>query len=202
MAALALVLYALFLFLAFGVRTVMQIRATGSSGFHGISGKPGSVEWTAGILFIVALVLGIAAPILALVGLVEPIAAIDGDGVNLAGLFIAVVGVNLTVYSQTSMGSSWRIGVDPDERTALVMTGAFAHVRNPIFSAMIPTALGLAMMVPSVVSVAALAALVVALELQVRIVEEPYLMRAHGDDYRNYAAKTGRFVPGIGRLTS
>lgn len=85
MAGLALILYALFLFFAFGVRTVMQIRATGSSGFHGISGKPGSVEWTAGLLFIVALALGIAAPILALAGLVEPIASVDGDGVNLAG---------------------------------------------------------------------------------------------------------------------
>lgn len=202
MAAFALILYALFLLLAFGVRTVMQIRATGSSGFHGISGRPGSVEWIAGVLFIVALVLGIAAPILALAGLVEPIASIDSDGVNLAGLFVAVAGVTLTVYSQTSMGSSWRIGVDEGERTELVTTGAFAHVRNPIFSAMIPTALGLAMMVPSVVSIAALMALVVALELQVRIVEEPYLIRVHGGDYRDYAAKTGRFIPGIGRLAS
>lgn len=202
MAELALILYALFLFFAFGVRTVMQVRATGSSGFHGISGKPGSVEWIAGVLFIVALVLGVAAPILALTDIVKPIASIDGDGVNLIGLFLAVAGVNLTVYSQTSMGSSWRIGVDEEERTALVTTGAFAHVRNPIFSAMIPTALGLAMMVPSVVSIAALVSLIVALELQVRIVEEPYLIRVHGEDYRSYAAATGRFIPGIGRLAS
>lgn len=67
---------------------------------------------------------------------------------------------------------------------------------------MIPTALGLAMMVPSVVSLTALVALVVALELQVRIVEDPYLIRTHGEDYRNYAAETGRFIPGIGRLAS
>ena len=200
MAALALILYALFLFLAFGVRTFMQIRATGSSGFHGISGSPGSVEWIAGVLFVVALVLGVAAPILALTDLVEPIASIDGDAINLIGLLLAVAGVNLTVYSQTSMGSSWRVGVDEGEQTALVTSGAFAFVRNPIFSAMIPTALGLAMMVPSVVSIAALGALIVALELQVRIVEEPYLIRVHGDDYRSYAASTGRFIPGVGRL--
>lgn len=202
MAALALVLYALFLLFAFGVRTAMHIRATGASGFHGISGRPGSVEWTAGVLFIVALVLGVAAPILALIDAVEPIASLDTEAVNLIGLFVAVAGVNLTIYSQTSMGSSWRIGVDEEERTALVTTGAFAHVRNPIFSAMIPTALGLAMMVPSVVSLVALAALVLALELQVRIVEEPYLLRAHGASYRDYASRTGRFIPGIGRLQS
>ena len=42
--------------------------------------------------------------------------------------------------------------------------------------------------------------LVVGLELHVRRVEEPYLLRTHGDAYRTYAASAGRFVPGIGRL--
>lgn len=40
------------------------------------------------------------------------------------------------------------------------------------------------------------AAPVAAGQLQVRAAEEPYLLRTHGDD----AARTGRFVPGIGRL--
>ena len=73
------------------------------------------------------------------------------------------------------MGDSWRIGVDPGERTELVTAGPFAVVRNPIFAAMIPTALGLALLVPSVIAIAGFAALVGALELQVRVVEEPYL---------------------------
>jgi protein-S-isoprenylcysteine O-methyltransferase Ste14 len=111
-----------------------------------------------------------------------------------------VVGILLTFYAQVAMGRSWRIGVDPDERTELVTAGPFALVRNPIFSAMIPTALGLALIVPSVVALAGLAALIVALELQVRVVEEPHLIRTHGEAYREYAARTGRFVPGVGRL--
>jgi protein-S-isoprenylcysteine O-methyltransferase Ste14 len=40
----------------------------------------------------------------------------------------------------------------------------------------------------------------VALEIQIRLVEEPYLERVHGDAYRRYATATGRFVPGVGRL--
>ena len=43
------------------------------------------------------------------------------------------------------------------------------------------------------------ALLVTALEIQVRVVEEPYLARTHGDAYRSYAERTGRFVPGLGR---
>jgi protein-S-isoprenylcysteine O-methyltransferase Ste14 len=41
---------------------------------------------------------------------------------------------------------------------------------------------------------------VVAGELQVRLIEEPYLLATHGGTYQRYAATTGRFVPGIGRL--
>jgi protein-S-isoprenylcysteine O-methyltransferase Ste14 len=34
----------------------------------------------------------------------------------------------------------------------------------------------------------------------VRFVGEPYLARAHGEDYRAYAGRVGRFLPGVGRL--
>jgi protein-S-isoprenylcysteine O-methyltransferase Ste14 len=56
------------------------------------------------------------------------------------------------------------------------------------------------LVVPNVLSVLALVALTAAIELQVRLVEEPYLLRTHGDAYRRYAAVVGRFVPGLGRL--
>ena len=98
------------------------------------------------------------------------------------------------------MGPSWRIGVDEAERTELVTMGPFAVVRNPIFAAMLPAVLGVALLVPNAVALAGFVALFVALELQVRLVEEPYLLRAHGDRYAEYAARTGRFVPGVGRL--
>jgi hypothetical protein len=77
MAVLALVAYGLYLAFAFGVRTWLQIRRTGSSGFKGVSGKFGSPEWLAGVLFVVALLIGAAAPVLALTDIVEPIAALD-----------------------------------------------------------------------------------------------------------------------------
>lgn len=200
MAEAALALYALYMALAFGLRTLLHWRATGSSGFHGVSGTPGSAEWFAGLLFVVATALGLAAPVLALLDAVPPIAAFDVGAVNWTGLVLALAGVALTLYAQVAMGDSWRIGVDPQERTELVTSGPFALVRNPIFSAMIPTGLGLALMVPSVVALVGFAALVVALELQVRLVEEPYLLEQHGEAYRAYARRTGRFVPGVGRL--
>jgi protein-S-isoprenylcysteine O-methyltransferase Ste14 len=200
MATLALVLYGVYLLLAFGLRTVIQLRRTGSTGFHGLGGRPGSAEWIAGVGFGLALLLGVAAPILALLGWVEPIGALDTSAAHLLGGVLALFGIAATLYAQLAMGTSWRIGVDPEERTALVTSGPFALVRNPIFAAMLPTALGLTLLVPSWVAIAGLLGLVVALELQVRVVEEPYLLQTHGRTYADYAARVGRFVPGLGRL--
>jgi protein-S-isoprenylcysteine O-methyltransferase Ste14 len=73
-------------------------------------------------------------------------------------------------------------------------------VRNPIFSALILAAIGLAMMVPNPISIVGVFVLILAIELQVRFVEEPHLRQLHGDDYAVYASRVGRFVPGIGRL--
>jgi len=197
---LALGLYAAYLALAFGLRTWLQLRRTGESGFKGISGRAGSLEWTAGVLFVVAIAVGVAAPVLDVTDVIEPLDALDSAGVRATGVAIFLVGLIGTLYAQIAMGESWRIGVDVDERTALVTTGPFAVVRNPIFAAMLPASLGLALLVPNAVALAGLAALWLALEIQVRLVEEPYLLRAHGDSYRQYAARVGRFVPGLGRL--
>jgi protein-S-isoprenylcysteine O-methyltransferase Ste14 len=201
MATLALILYAVYLALAFGVRILLQVRRTGSTGFSGLSGRPGSVEWLAGVGFVLALAVGAAAPVLALLDVVEPIAGLDVTAVHVAGTLLAVTGIAATFYAQLAMGSSWRIGVDPEERTGLVTAGPFGLVRNPIYSAMLPTALGLALLVPSWVALVGLAGLIAALESQVRVVEEPHLLRAHGGEYADYAARVGRFLPGVGRLS-
>jgi protein-S-isoprenylcysteine O-methyltransferase Ste14 len=197
---LALALYVVYLALAFGLRTLIQLRRTGSTGFHGLGGRPLSPEWIAGVGFTVALLVGAAAPVLALLDVVEPISSLDTTAVHVVGLLLAVGGIAATFGAQIAMGTSWRIGVDPEERTELVTDGPFALVRNPIFAAMLPTALGLTLLVPSWVAILGLVGLVVALELQVRVVEEPYLLKAHGRAYAAYAARVGRFFPGIGRI--
>ena len=198
MALAALALYVAWFALAFGLRTAIQVRRTGDTGLRWPAGAPGSPEWWAGIGFGVALAVGLAAPISDLAGW-PAINMFDHGPVRWAGAAVAAVGVALTLSAQLSMGDSWRIGVDETERTDLITTGAFALARNPIFTAMLVTAVGLALMVPNLVAMVGLAALVVALEVQVRLVEEPYLRSTHGASYDDYASRVGRFVPGLGR---
>ena len=124
---------------------------------------------------------------------------LDRTGLRYTGAVIALIGILLTVAAQWQMGESWRIGVDPTECTTLVTNGVFGVVRNPIFTAMVVNAVGLTLLVANNVAVVGLVALIVALEIQVRLVEEPYLRATHGPAYANYAARSGRFLPGIGR---
>jgi protein-S-isoprenylcysteine O-methyltransferase Ste14 len=201
MAGAALGLYVLWFGLAFGLRTVVQVRRSGDTGWRGgsFAGRPGSAEWWAGVLFAVAVVLGVAAPVAGLLGL-EPLVDLRPAGRAVA-VAVTVAGIALTLVAQMAMGNSWRVGVDATERTDLVTGGPFGLVRNPIFSAMLVTAVGLTAMVPNVVAVAGLIALVAALELQVRGCEEPYLLASHGRAYADYARRVGRFIPAVGRLS-
>jgi protein-S-isoprenylcysteine O-methyltransferase Ste14 len=171
----------------------VQRRRTGHTGFHGVSGTPADAGWWGGVLFVVAVVLGLAGPLLAVLGVTPTEPPI---GVAVLGLGLALAGFAATLAGQTGMGASWRIGVDPAARTDLVTTGVFAHVRNPIFTAMVLAQLGVVLVVPTWVSAAALVALVIAVQLQVRAVEEPYLRTSHGRAYSRYAAAMPRAPAG------
>lgn len=194
----ALLIYGVYLLTAFGIRSWLQLRATGDSGFRGINGRPGSPEWFAGVLFVVAVLVGIAGPVAGLFGL-GLLSPLEHTAARVAGLTLAIGGVALTLVAQRAMGPSWRVGVDDSERTELVTDGLFALVRNPVFSAMMLAGIGLALMVPNPISLIGLLALILAIHLQVRIVEEPYLNRVQGEIYVDYAGRVGRFVPGLGR---
>jgi protein-S-isoprenylcysteine O-methyltransferase Ste14 len=198
MAITALVLFVVFLVLTAGVRGWMQVRRTGDTGDRRAAARRNPVQrWIDAVAAVGALALGVASPVAALLGL-DPV--VRGRWLAQCGVALVLVGTVATFAAQLGMGDSWRVGVDPEERTALVTTGPFALVRNPVLSAVLVTCLGLALMVPTVVGLAGLALVVVANELLVRLVEEPHLHRVHGEEYASYAAAVGRFVPGVGRL--
>lgn len=200
MPLIALALFAVFAILGFGWRSWHQYRRTGSTGFKGVSGRPGSVEWFAGVGFALALLAALAGPALQWAGVVTPLPVLHAVWLQSTGIVLALAGIAGTVYAQIDMGDSWRIGVDPGERTTLVHSGVFGWVRNPIFTAMLIFGFGIALVTPNVVAIAGFVALFATIELQVRLVEEPYLVRVHGDSYRGYTRAVGRFIPAVGRI--
>ena len=186
--------------LAVGLRAFVQYRRTGSPGISGVSGAAGSAEWWGGVLFVLAWVLLAVAAVLASSETLEPIDALDTDLVRGVGVALFSTGLAATLFAQFAMGDSWRIGVQESDRTQLVTGGVFGLVRNPIYTGMIPAFVGVALLVPNPVALAAVVTVMAGLEIQTRMVEEPYLLKVHGLAYAEYAARVGRFVPGIGRM--
>ncbi|GAB2506672.1 methyltransferase family protein [Nocardiopsis aegyptia] len=197
MALTALVLYLLGLLLAFGMRTLAAWRRTGDTGFRRPDTTAFTASWWGSVLFVGALLLGLAAPV---AGLLDLATVAVPTGVGAAGPALMLLGLALVLVSQSVMGASWRVGVDEGERTALVTHSVFALARNPIFTGMGVLLLGQVLAVPSVLSALALLVFAAAVQVQVRAIEEPYLARTHGTAYLRYSARTGRFLPGIGRL--
>lgn len=195
----AIILGAVFVLIAVVARVLIQQHRTGDTGIRQSSIAPGSTQWWGHWTFVIGGGFTGSAGFADLAGL-APIQILEspvseGLGVTLAGL-----GILGTFIAQLMMGSSWRTAVDETERTKLVTSGPFRIVRNPVFTAMLTLFLGLTLMVPNVLAVAGLAAAVIGIQVQVRLVEEPYLHRLHAARYDDYASRVGRFLPGIGRL--
>ena len=189
---LALAIFVLGSVLTFGLRILIHRRRTGDTGL-----RLGNSPTWATVLFGLAPVFMAAGPVAAIAGL-DALPPLDRPAIAGIGLVLAVAGTVGATLAQAAMGASWRFGIDPSERTDLVMAGAFRVVRNPVYAAVLVISLGLALMVPNVVSLISLAVVVLAVQVQVRAVEEPHLTRTHGAAYTAYAAQVGRFVPGVG----
>jgi protein-S-isoprenylcysteine O-methyltransferase Ste14 len=197
-AGVALAAYVAFLVVGFGWRAWLQYRRTGDAGFRPPSRQSGIAEWVSWPFLLIGGLLGFLAPLLAVT---EAFPAMAFEPVQACGLLMVALGLILTVIAQLQLGGSWRIGVDPSEVTPLVTGGVFRFVRNPIFTGMLMGLLGLALVVPNILSVLALVLVVIGVKVHVHLVEEPYLLHMHGGRYREYARSVGRFVPKFGCLT-
>ena len=115
------------------------------------------------------------------------------------GALLLFGGLIPLVIGHVTLGASWRIGIEETARPGLVTTGLYGICRNPIFLAMWVTLTGFTLLVPTWLSLAMLAGAFIGIRQQA-LEEEAYLLRAYGDDYRVYARRVGRFLPGVGRL--
>lgn len=174
------------------LRATVQRRRTGDSGVR----RPVTVEqWAARSTFAVGLLAtGATGPIVEIGG-AAPVEALDRTVLRRLGLGLGAAGVAAVFAAQQAMGDSWRTTVAPHEQPALVTSGPFRHVRNPIYAAVIAMAGGFTLAVPNPVSLAGLTMVVVGSHWQVRRIEEPYLLRTHPQTYPAYAQRVGRFFP-------
>jgi len=115
------------------------------------------------------------------------------------GAGLALAGMAASLLAQAMLGASWRIGIEEEARPGLITTGLYGWSRNPIFTFMLVVLAGFVVLMPTWPSLLAFGVGAVEIRRQVRV-EEEWLLRAYGREYREYARRVGRFLPRFGRL--
>jgi protein-S-isoprenylcysteine O-methyltransferase Ste14 len=125
----------------------------------------------------------------------RPARAVSGNAeVSWAAVGVAALAFAGTWVCWRKMGKSWRMGIDPNERTQLVFNGPYAYVRHPIY------ALSSLLMLATLVVVCSPLMWIVGvlhllfLQWEARR-EEKTLIALHGQAYADYYAHVGRFLP-------
>lgn len=108
------------------------------------------------------------------------------------GAAVMLAGGACMAWAQHAMGTAWRIGIDAAP-TALVLRGPFTSSRNPTFLGMVMVLAGGAIAAPNLLTAAALGGGIVAFGTQIRL-EEAHLAALHGEAYRAYAGRVGRWL--------
>ncbi len=195
MGVVALCFSGLYLAFALIVPLFVARKRTGTSSLRSTPGVAGRI---AQLLFLAGNVLIVAGPTLDLSVPTSRARSIDSPTIHACGILLASVALALILASRRAMGASWRVGVDVSEHTPLVTQGPFGKVRHPIYTAMVSLAIAIALMVPNLLTAVALAFWLVAVQVQTRLIEDPYLLRTH-PEFNRYAQTTGRFLPLVGR---
>jgi protein-S-isoprenylcysteine O-methyltransferase Ste14 len=113
------------------------------------------------------------------------------------GAAIAVAGIGFRVWAIFTLGRFFKFVVVIQEDHQVVTRGPYRYLRHPSYTGGLVALLGIGVALGNWLSI--LAALVIPLAaILARIrVEENRLTAALGDDYRNYAARTRRLIPGV-----
>jgi protein-S-isoprenylcysteine O-methyltransferase Ste14 len=106
----------------------------------------------------------------------------------------AVLSLILVMWCWRHMGRSWRVGVMPGARSALVTGGPYRCIRHPIYAFSMLLVLCSVVIVPTAAMILVALPHFVFMTLKARR-EEQVLLRIYGDAYAEYCERTGRFFP-------
>ena len=114
------------------------------------------------------------------------------------GVILGILGMLVVIVAQAQMGASWRIGID-DEPTELCTKGLYGVVRHPIYTGIVICLLGVLLVAPTAWTLSIVLPGFLLISLQARL-EEAHMRRQHGSEFTEWAQRTGRIIPGLGRL--
>jgi protein-S-isoprenylcysteine O-methyltransferase Ste14 len=117
------------------------------------------------------------------------------SGQRIVGSMVIASGAGLVAWALVGF-RSWRFRAKLEEGHQLATEGPFRILRHPIYMGLNLLALGTALWVPTTIVWLAFVLMAIGSDLRARA-EEALLERAFGLPYRQYRARTRRFVPYI-----
>jgi protein-S-isoprenylcysteine O-methyltransferase Ste14 len=193
---LPLTYFLLFFGLAFVLPSLRVYQKTGVNPYR--LGRSDSAHDFIGRLFRVTLltslaVVGVYAFTPMLYEYLSPLPWLEQPILTLLGWLFLAVSLLWILVAQAQMQASWRIGIDQDHKTDLIQHGLFGLSRNPIFLGMRLLLLGLFFVMPNALTLTLWIVGDVLMQIQVRL-EEEHLSRLHGESYRAYCERVGRWL--------
>ncbi len=122
-----------------------------------------------------------------------PIDYLQSEGLKFLGLLIIHISLIWIAIAQYQMSTSWRIGIDEENKTELKTKGIFSISRNPIFLGMILSVLGVFFILPNAMTFFLALTTYFIIQIQIRL-EEEFLLKQHRADYEHYKQKTRRLI--------
>ena len=119
---------------------------------------------------------------------------LDSLHFDLVGIALGATGLACCRLAQVTMGSSWRVGIDTDHRTDLVMGGIYHWIRNPTYLGLHLVNLGLWSIWPTTLVAGYAVLFFIVMDIEVRF-EEARLSATHGEAFESYVARTWRYLP-------
>lgn len=114
-----------------------------------------------------------------------------------AGLAAAGLGLWLCHRSHADLGENWSVTLELKETHRLVTGGVYARIRHPMYTALLLTGVGQALLVPNwIAGPAYLVAFALLFALRVGP-EERMMTERFGEEYAAYRGRTKRLVPGL-----
>ena len=118
---------------------------------------------------------------------------VSSQPAKLVGVALVSLGLAIFAMAYVSFGDSWRVGFDVKSPGALVTTGIFSISRNPIYLSLDLWFIGIFLINGTLIFLIFAALAVAGMHWQIRQ-EEAFLSNLYGQPYRDYCARTGRYV--------
>lgn len=113
--------------------------------------------------------------------------------VGYIGLLILSLGLLTFIIAMTTMKTSWRVGIDQQHMSSLIIEGIYKFSRNPAFVGFDLMFLGLFVTYPNIVTLSIAILNFIAIHRLI-LQEEKHLQSVFGNEYNKYKSKTPRYI--------